>query len=91
MFTKENLETIIKLSDLEKGIEGKDEYLALIASLEKDIHIAVGSNEIFNISYEDNNPMIARNVVYAILAPFATSYDPVIDDEKNATVSRCPN
>lgn len=71
MFTKENLEQIIKLSDLEKGIKGDSERQALIANLKKDIHITGGADDIFNISYEDNSPVIAKNVVQAVLTVFS--------------------
>ena len=71
MFTKENLEQIIKLSDLEKNIKGDVERLALITRLKKDIHIAGGADDIFNISFEDSNPGIAKNVVQAVLTVFS--------------------
>ena len=71
MFTKENLEQIIKLSDLEKNTKGDVERLALITRLKKDIHIAGGADDIFNISFEDNNPEIAKNVVQAVLTVFS--------------------
>lgn len=71
MFTKENLEQIIKLSDLEKNIKGDVERLALITRLKKDIHIAGGADDIFNISFEDSNPEIAKTVVQAVLTVFS--------------------
>jgi polysaccharide chain length determinant protein (PEP-CTERM system associated) len=71
MFTKENLEQIIKLSDLDKGLKGEGDREVLLASLKKDIHIAGGSEDIFNISYEDINPVKAKNVVQAVLTVFS--------------------
>jgi polysaccharide chain length determinant protein (PEP-CTERM system associated) len=71
MFTKENLEQIIKLSELEKGLKGDSERETLLASLKKDIHITGGSEDIFNISYEDINPVKAKNVVQAVLTVFS--------------------
>jgi polysaccharide chain length determinant protein (PEP-CTERM system associated) len=71
MFTKENLEQIIKLSDLDKGVNSEADRLALLMGLKKDIHISGGADEIFNISYEDSNPVKAKNVVQAVLTVFS--------------------
>ena len=71
MFTKENLEQIIKLSDLAKENKGETEREALLTSLKKDIHITGGSEDIYNISYEDINPVKAKNVVQAVLTVFS--------------------
>ncbi len=71
MFTKENLEQIIKLSDLEKSFKGENERDSLITSLKKDIHITGGADDIFNISYEDISPVKAKNVVQAVLTVFS--------------------
>jgi polysaccharide chain length determinant protein (PEP-CTERM system associated) len=71
MFTTGNLEQIVKLSDLDKSVKSDSQRQELIARLKKDIHIAGGSDDIFNISYEDNNPEIAKNVVQAVLTVFS--------------------
>lgn len=71
MFTNENLEQIIKLSDLGKDIKNEKERLAVIESLKKDIKINGGSDDIFNISYEAVTPEKAKNVVQAVLTVFS--------------------
>jgi uncharacterized protein involved in exopolysaccharide biosynthesis len=70
MFTKENLEEIIKTSKLDKTIKNDRERETLIQNLKKDIKINGGADEIFNISYEANDPVIAKNVVQAVLSVF---------------------
>jgi uncharacterized protein involved in exopolysaccharide biosynthesis len=70
MFTKENLERIIMLSELKKDIDTDNELQILLERLKKNIHITFGANEIFNISYADSNPVKARNVVQSILFTF---------------------
>lgn len=71
MFTKSNLEQIIKLSDLNKSIKSEGERQALMASLKKDIQINGGNEDIFTIKYEAENPDIAKNVVQAVLTVFS--------------------
>jgi len=70
MFTKENLEEIIKTSKLDKTIKNDRDRETLIQNLKKDIKINGGSDEIFNISYEANDPVVAKNVVQAVLSVF---------------------
>lgn len=71
MFTQNNLEQIIKLSDLGKNIKSPAEQNALITALKKDIQIQGGVDEIFTIKYEATNPDTAKNVVQAVLTVFS--------------------
>ena len=71
MFTKSNLEQIIKLSDLNKSVKSEGERQALMASLKKDIQINGGTEDIFTIKYEAKDPNIAKNVVQAVLTVFS--------------------
>ncbi|NOT12193.1 MAG: hypothetical protein HOP23_10250 [Methylococcaceae bacterium] len=71
MFTKENLEQIIKLSDLEKGIKDEGDRQSVLAGLKKEIHITGGADDIFNISYENSSPVVAKNVVQSVLTVFS--------------------
>jgi polysaccharide chain length determinant protein (PEP-CTERM system associated) len=71
MFTKSNLEQIIKLSELGATVKTPKEQDKLIESLKKDIHINGGSDDMFVIQYEAKNPDQAKNVVQAVLTVFS--------------------
>ena len=71
MFTDGNLGQIINLSDLDKSIKNESERQSLIESLRKNIKIIGGADQIFNISFESYSPVIAQNVVQAVLAVFS--------------------
>ncbi|MDO9161145.1 MAG: hypothetical protein Q8N35_14100 [Methylococcaceae bacterium] len=71
MFTKSNIEQIIKLSDLNKTVKTEGEKLALIAQLKKDIQINGGVEDIFTIKYQAKDPVMAKNVVQAVLTVFS--------------------
>ena len=71
MFTKGNLEQIIKLSDLDKKIRTPTEQEKLIDDLKKDIHINGGTEDMFTIQYEASSPDMAKNVVQAVLTVFS--------------------
>jgi polysaccharide chain length determinant protein (PEP-CTERM system associated) len=71
MFTKSNLEQIIKLSDLNKSVKNEGELQVLMASLKKDIKINGGNEDIFTIKYEAKDPNMAKNVVQAVLTVFS--------------------
>jgi polysaccharide chain length determinant protein (PEP-CTERM system associated) len=71
MFTKTNLEQIIKLSDLNKGLKTPADQLELIENLKKQIQINGGNDEIFVIKYESESPETAKNVVQAVLTVFS--------------------
>ncbi|MBL1264961.1 XrtA system polysaccharide chain length determinant [Candidatus Methylomicrobium oryzae] len=70
MFTQNNLEEIIKLSELDK-YSGKANRLELIDKLKKDIKIEGGRDDIFTITYEATSGTLAKNVVQAVLTVFS--------------------
>ncbi|MCX7098123.1 MAG: hypothetical protein NTV43_09515 [Methylococcales bacterium] len=71
MFTKGNLEQIIRLSDIGKASITAIEQEKLIAGLKSSIHIAGGADDMFTITYEANSPNEAKNVVQAVLTVFS--------------------
>jgi len=71
MFTKGNLEQIIKLSDIGKNLKTPTEQQKLLDNLKKDIHITGGSEDMFTIQYEAISPDEAKNVVQAVLTVFS--------------------
>lgn len=70
MFTRNNLEQIIKMSDLSKHSDMIDQS-ALIEKLKKDIKIEGGRDDIFTIKYEATSALLAKNVVQAVLTVFS--------------------
>jgi polysaccharide chain length determinant protein (PEP-CTERM system associated) len=71
MFTKNNLEQIIKLSDLSKTVKTEGDRQALVEQLKKDIQINGGAEDIFTIKYQAKDPIVAKNVVQAVLTVFS--------------------
>ncbi len=71
MFTNTNIEKIVNLSDLNKNVKTPGELEDLINQLKKDIQIAGGKDEIFEIKYEAKEPNKAKNVVQAVLTVFS--------------------
>lgn len=71
MFTKNNLEQIIKLSELGSTVKTPREQDRLIQDLKKDIHINGGADDMFVIQYEAKSPDQAKNVVQAVLTVFS--------------------
>ncbi|MDO9047777.1 MAG: hypothetical protein Q7U66_08585 [Methylobacter sp.] len=70
MFTRNNIEQIIKMSDLNKQSDTIDQS-ALIEKLKKDIKIEGGRDDIFTIKYEATSATLAKNVVQAVLTVFS--------------------
>lgn len=70
MFTRNNLEQIIKMSDLDKN-SGVADQSGLIDKLKKDIKIAGGRDDVFTIKYEAKSAAMAKNVVQAVLTVFS--------------------
>ncbi len=71
MYTKDNLEQIIKLAELDKGINNSFDLLEVMGDLKENIQIIAGANDIFTIKYESENPDKAKNVVQAVLTVFS--------------------
>lgn len=71
MFTKGNLEQIIKLSDIGKNLKTPIEQQKLIEDLQKNIHIQGAADDMFFIEYEAISPDAAKNVVQAVLTVFS--------------------
>lgn len=70
MFTRSNLEQIIKMSDLDKN-SGLVDRTALVEKLKKSIKIEGGHDDIFTIKYEATSASLAKNVVQAVLTVFS--------------------
>lgn len=70
MFTRNNIEQIIKMSDLNKQSDMIDQS-TLVERLKKDIKIEGGRDEVFTIRYEATSATLAKNVVQAVLTVFS--------------------
>tara|TARA_R110001592_G_scaffold59205_6_gene179671 strand:- start:1291 stop:2880 length:1590 start_codon:yes stop_codon:yes gene_type:complete len=67
-----NLERILRMTDLDIQADTSKEYEKLIERLKEDIKIvkARGRDNLFTISFEDENPEMAKNVVQSALTVF---------------------
>lgn len=70
IFTRTNLEQIIKLSDLDEN-PGEIDLPDIVEKLKKEIKIEGGHDDIFTIKYESTSPSLAKNVVQAVLTVFS--------------------
>ena len=71
MFTRPNLEKIIELSQLSRSQDNSGTASELIEKLKKDITIAGGRGDIFDIAYTSQDPEVAKSVVQAVLTVFS--------------------
>lgn len=72
MFTVPNLEKIIDLSNLDLLITNDRQRFELYENMREDIVIAGGKRDgLFQVSYESNDPDMAKNVVTAVLTVFS--------------------
>ncbi|QDO99966.1 XrtA system polysaccharide chain length determinant [Thalassotalea sp. PS06] len=66
-----NLTKIARMTDLDLQAEDSEEFEAIIEDLKTNMTIEpVGKENIFNISYEGKDPLIAKNIVQAALTVF---------------------
>jgi polysaccharide chain length determinant protein (PEP-CTERM system associated) len=71
MFTRPNLEKIVELSQLSRSQDNSGSSSELIEKLKKDITIAGGRGDIFDIAYTSQDPEVAKSVVQAVLTVFS--------------------
>jgi polysaccharide chain length determinant protein (PEP-CTERM system associated) len=71
MFTQQNLETIANLSDLGLNSSSESNKHVVVDRLKSNIRIDGGSNEIFSISFDSEDPLEAKHVVQAVLTVFS--------------------
>jgi polysaccharide chain length determinant protein (PEP-CTERM system associated) len=72
MFTVPNLDKIIYLTNLDSLVENDIQRLELYEDMKKDILIKGGKKDgLFEVSYESNDPKMAKDVVSAVLTVFS--------------------
>jgi polysaccharide chain length determinant protein (PEP-CTERM system associated) len=70
LVTRPHLERVARETDLDLGAKTQREFDAVLASLERRIHIATTGANIYTISFEDKNRDTAVNVVDKLLDSF---------------------
>lgn len=73
LLTRPNLEKVARETDLDLRAETPQQMENLITSLQERVKVAGGRDNIFNISFEDPNRGMARDVVSALLNTFVES------------------
>ena len=72
MFTTPNLDKIIELSNLDLLVKNDVERLELYEDMKTEIQITGGKKDgLFNITYDSNEPNMAKNVVTSVLTVFS--------------------
>jgi polysaccharide chain length determinant protein (PEP-CTERM system associated) len=79
LLSRPNLEQLVRLTDLDIGINTPEEKETLFKRLAADISVAPVTLNLLTLSYRDQDPVTAKNVVQALLTIFA---------EKTAGTSR---
>lgn len=74
LFSRPNLEQVARMTDLDLGAKSETDTEALLASIKDRVSLTgVGSNNMFVISFTDENPETAQKVVQAFLTIFVES------------------
>lgn len=74
LISRPNIEKLIRMADLDLNLKGKAEQEALIESLTKDLKIhGVGRDNLYTISYRDQDPAKAQRVVQSLVSIFVES------------------
>jgi polysaccharide chain length determinant protein (PEP-CTERM system associated) len=71
LLSRPNLEQLIRLTDLDIGTNTPEEKEALFKRLASDISVAPITLNLLTLSYRDTDPVVAKNVVQALLTIFA--------------------
>jgi len=71
LMSRPNIERIIRMVDLDITISGESEREQLVTQLMSDIELAAaGGDNIFTISYNNKNPVLAKDIVQSLLTIF---------------------
>lgn len=74
LISRPNVEKLIRMADLDLNIKGKAEQEALIDEVRKELRIqSVGRDNLYTLSYRDNEPAKAQRVVQALVSIFVES------------------
>jgi polysaccharide chain length determinant protein (PEP-CTERM system associated) len=71
LISRPNLEKVIRMADLNAGLETNEERARLINHLISEVAFqSAGKENLYTISFEDENPEVAKRVVEALLQLF---------------------
>ena len=71
LISRPNIEKVIRMTDLDMTVTSEEETEKLVEALSEDIKINIqGAANLFQISYENSNPAVAKKVVQSLLNIF---------------------
>jgi len=71
LLSRPNLEQLVRLTDLDIGVTTAEQKEALYKRLASDVSVAPVTLNLLTLSYRDQDPNMAKNVVQALLTIFA--------------------
>jgi polysaccharide chain length determinant protein (PEP-CTERM system associated) len=71
LLSRPNLEQLIRLTDLDTGIQTPAEKEALFKRLASDFSVSPITLNLLALSYRDSDPVMAKNIVQSLLTIFA--------------------
>ena len=71
LLSRPNLEQLVRLTDLDIGVTNAEQKEALYKRLASDVSVAPVTLNLLTLSYRDQDPNVAKNVVQALLTIFA--------------------
>ena len=71
LLSRPNLEQLVRLTDLDIGVTNAEQKEALYKRLASDVSVAPVTLNLLTLSYRDQDPNTAKNVVQALLTIFA--------------------
>lgn len=74
LISRPTVERLIQMADLDITVKSKDQKEALIASLTKKLSIvSAGRDNLYTLSYQDENPDRAKRIVQSLMSIFVES------------------
>jgi len=88
LLNKDNLEKIVRMTDLDLGLNDERQRQQLLATLKKDIQLASSRRDpsFYSITFEHNDPVVARNVAQAVVDIFIEEAQ--TSDQQKGTAAR---
>jgi polysaccharide chain length determinant protein (PEP-CTERM system associated) len=71
LLSRPNLEQVIHLADLDAQARTPRDKEALLTSLAREVRVGLQGSNLFNIAFQDSDPVEAKNVVKAVLTVFS--------------------
>jgi polysaccharide chain length determinant protein (PEP-CTERM system associated) len=71
LLSRPNLEQVIHLADLDSQAKTPQDKEDLLKTLASDVKIGLQGNNLFAITYHDDNPIEGKNIVQAVLTVFS--------------------